>query len=174
MIQNRLQQRAAGIVQGNRVGQTVRTFHCFSCGRHHVHRRNHGLCLVNRFQHVSGHGGGDPRVHINHIGIGHASLDGAFQNAARLGAHVFGKHNRHRAIAHFFHMLIRKPALNSSRLFQRQQFAVIADQGDGVVRNLLADGQVLRLAHDLRQRPDIHEAGLVETEGSLCLQQLEH
>ena len=89
------------------------------------------------------------------------------------GAHIFGKHHHHRPVAHFFHLLIRKSGLNSSRLFQRQQFAVIPDQGHGVVGNLLAQGQVLGLADDFRQRIHIHQAGLVQAQRGFCLQQLE-
>src|SRR5579862_5603139 len=37
-IQNRLQERTAGVAEGNRVSQTVRTLHRLTRGRHHVDR----------------------------------------------------------------------------------------------------------------------------------------
>ncbi len=100
-------------------------------------------------------------IHINHVGIGHASLDGAFEGTARIGADILGEHQHHNAVAHFFHMLIRKSILNSSRLFQRQEFAVVTDQGDGVVGDLLAHSQVFGFADDFGKGVYIHESGLV-------------
>ena len=64
-IQNRLQERATGIAEGNRVGQTVRAFHRLTRGGHHVDRRNHGLRLVHRFHDLFRHGRRDARIHVN-------------------------------------------------------------------------------------------------------------
>ena len=48
--------------------------------------------------------------------------------------------------------------IGSSR-FQRQEFAVVADQGDSVVRDVLAQCQVLRISDQAGERFQIHQPG---------------
>src|SRR2546422_327060 len=138
VIQNLLQQCAAGVGEGYGVGQTVRAFHCPSCCGDHVHGGNHCPRLVHGFQDIVGEGGRDARIDVDHVGIRHTNLDLALEHAAGFSTHVLGKNHRDEVVVHFFHSLIRKTALHSSRLFQWQKLAIVADQSHSVVRDLLA------------------------------------
>ena len=58
---------------------------------------------------------------------------------------------------------------------QRDDFAVVADEGNGFVGNALADGQILRFGNLARRvEREVHQPRLVQTERSLYFQNLTH
>src|SRR2546425_5585840 len=75
VIQNLLQQCAAGVGEGYGVGQTVRAFHCLSRRRDHVHSGNHSLGLVHRFQDLVRQSGCDARINVDYVGIADRGSD---------------------------------------------------------------------------------------------------
>src|ERR1700693_1851143 len=60
--------------------------------------------------------------------------------------------------------------LNNSALFERKHFAAVSYQGDGVVGDALANGNICRIADSLRNRRYVDHPGLVQIQGSFGLQ----
>jgi hypothetical protein len=107
------------------------------------------------------------------MGVGNSRSEFPRERTPGFGPNVIREKHRDHLIASLLLGCIRKAGLRGSLGFERQDLAIVANQGDRVIGDLLTESQILGCANQGCDGFQVNTAALLEAKRSLCFQNFE-
>ena len=168
------QQLRGRVRQRGRIFLTTRHGSCPGKGRHDIHGHDDLPRQINRMQDGIGERDCDARIHINDGDVRHTPADFALQNASVFGMAVITENHEHSAGSRPDPLIQDQRILVGRRLAQRQELAVVADQGDGIVGDALAFRHIRRAADQPGDGGDVDQTLFLKSQRALRAQDFQN